>query len=76
MMTQNEFMSELETILGLSEGSLKSDSELASFGEWDSLAMFSVFSLMKKLEIPITFVQINDFRTVSDIIELAQSKLN
>jgi acyl carrier protein len=74
--TRNEFVSELETILNVLEGSLKSDSELATFSEWDSLAMFSVFSLLKKMEIPISFIQIDNFRTVNDIIELAQSKLN
>jgi acyl carrier protein len=73
-MTQNEFMSELESILNISEGSLKSDSELAEF-DWDSLATFEVFSLLKKLEIPISFIQIDDFRTVDDIIKLAKQKL-
>ncbi|MDR2409040.1 MAG: acyl carrier protein [Bacteroidales bacterium] len=75
MMTQSEFMLELETILNLSEGSLKSDSELAAFSEWDSLATFEVFSLLKKLEIPISFIQIDNFRTVNDIIELVKQKL-
>jgi acyl carrier protein len=75
MMTRSEFMLELETILNVSAGSLKLDSELTEIDEWDSLAMFSIFSLLKKLEIPISFIQIDDFRTVNDIIELAQSKL-
>jgi acyl carrier protein len=74
-MTRNEFISELETILNIPDGSIASGANLDSYAEWDSLAMFSVFSLFKTIGVPISFVQINDTKKVSDLINLAQDKL-
>jgi hypothetical protein len=75
-MTFDEFMSELKCILNIHDDVLKMETELGSLDEWDSLAMFSVFILFKKIGVSISFPKIDALETVGDLVDLVKDKLS
>lgn len=69
-MNRAEKIKLLEEIMELEEDTLKEDSVLQEFDEWDSLTIISYMALMdSKFHKSISIERIREFRTVSDAID-------
>lgn len=69
-MTDNEKMAELEEMMDLDEGTLKPDSVLLDFEEWDSLTALSLIAFAKqKFGLLVTADEIKKFVTVQDVCD-------
>lgn len=69
-MTNEEKLIMLEEAMDLDEGTLKMDSVLNDFEEWDSLSKLSLIALAKKeFNISLKAEVIREFVTVRDICE-------
>lgn len=67
-MSVEEKIAELEEIMDLDEGSLKEDSMLEDFEEWDSLSKLSLIAFAKReFGIILSTEKIKAFVTVGDI---------
>lgn len=69
-MSVEEKIAELEEIMDLDEGSLKEESVLEEFEEWDSLSKLSLIAFAKrKFGIVLSTEKIKGFVTVGDICD-------
>ncbi len=71
-MTREEFITELEEIFQLDEGTLNLSQKLEDMEEWDSmaaLALIGLFDSMLSKELPAD--EITKFETIEDIIKFA-----
>lgn len=68
-MTEKEILNQIEDVLDVSENSLTIEMELASISEYDSMAKLSLIVLSDdEFDKKLTAEQINDFKTVGDIV--------
>ena len=68
-MTENEKIALLEEIMDVEPGSLKADSMLADFEEWDSLSKLAYAAMVtSKFKTQITGEDIKAFVLVSDAL--------
>lgn len=71
----DEFLDELKDILEVDE--LNTDSVLVEFDEWDSLSIMSVMVLFsKKFGINIKIKDIQEVKSVKDLISLSEGNIN
>lgn len=75
-MTRDEFISELEFIFNLAEGTLQLETELASLKGWDSMGMLSVITLMRQVGSPAKVDQLTAAKTIGDLMQLAGVESN
>ncbi len=69
-MSIDEKIELIEELMDLDEGTLKADSVLEEFEEWDSLSKLSLMAeAKKKFDKKLTVAEINQFKTVQDICE-------
>lgn len=70
-MTQNEFLREIEGILGLLPGTLKGHEKLEDLENWDSTALVSLIAVAESLSnVEITLEQVVSCSTVADLLQL------
>ena len=75
-MTKSEFLRALEEALEVPAGSISGSETLAELGCWDSMAALTFLSLAdQKLEVTITGSQLQNCKTVSDLLGLLGDKL-
>ncbi|MGN0666497.1 MAG: acyl carrier protein [Huintestinicola sp.] len=72
-MTEMEKIALIEDIMELDEGTLKADSVLADFEEWDSITALSIISMMdEEFGKTITGAEVKAFETVADILKIME----
>lgn len=72
-MNKMQMLQELEHILMLDQGTLKEDSCLRDYSDWDSLAFLQLMAIFdSKLNIAITDEEISSINTVADVFKLAK----
>jgi acyl carrier protein len=72
-MTRKEFLSEMDQILDLRAGTLQGNEKLDELQNWDSTALIQLIVLAETVnDAHISFDQIVDCSTVSDLLRLAQ----
>lgn len=72
-MTRDDFLLEMDEILGLRRGSLRGDERLDELQNWDSTALISLISLAESTnDTEISPEQVVDCVTVADLLRLAQ----
>jgi len=70
-MTHNEFLKEIEEILGLHPGTLKGQEKLEDLENWDSTALVSLIAAAESLsDAQITLDQVASCSTVADLLRL------
>jgi acyl carrier protein len=70
-METKEKMALLEDMLELDEGTLTSETELATLESWDSIAAISLLALLdEKFDKNITSQQLKSLKTIGDILAL------
>jgi acyl carrier protein len=74
-MTHDEFITELEFIFNVAEGTLRPETELHTIKTWDSIGMLDVMTLMKEINAAINIDLLRKSRTINDLIELVASNL-
>jgi acyl carrier protein len=74
-MTRDEFMSELEFIFNVAEGSLQAEIELVSLKSWDSIGMLSVITLLKEAGSKAKVDQLRESKTIGDLLKLVEEHL-
>jgi acyl carrier protein len=71
VMTENEFLKEIEEILDLKAGTLKGHEKLEDLENWDSTALMSLIGAAESLgNTGITLEQVMSCSTVSDLLRL------
>jgi acyl carrier protein len=71
-MTREEFLLEIDEILGLSSGTLRGDEKLDELQNWDSTALVGLIVLAETAnETQITPDQVVSCSTVADLLRLA-----
>lgn len=74
-MTRNEFLLEMDQILGLPGGTLKGHEKLEELENWDSTSLITFVALADAHSgVSITPAQIVGCSTVADLIHLARVK--
>jgi len=72
-LTRDEFLLQMDEILGLRPGTLRGDEKLQDLKNWDSTALISLIVLADTTNsVPITPDQVVDCSTVADLLRLAQ----
>ena len=72
-MTEMEKIAIIEDIMELNEGTLKADSVLADFEEWDSITALSIISMMdEEFGKTITGADVKACETVADILKIME----
>ena len=72
-MTREEFLLEMDEILGLRAGTLRGDEKLDELQNWDSTALISLIVLAETSNnAHISPDQVVDCSTVADLLRLAQ----
>jgi acyl carrier protein len=72
-MTREEFLLEMDEILGLHAGSLRGDEKLDELENWDSMALIGLIVLAETAnDARISLDQVVDCSTVADLLRLAQ----
>lgn len=72
-MTREEFLLEMDEILGLRAGTLRGDEKLEELKTWDSTALISLIVLAEtNNSAQISPDQVVDCSTVADLLRLAQ----
>jgi hypothetical protein len=72
-MTREEFLLEMDEILGLDPGTLRGDEELGELKNWDSTALISLIVLAQiNNSAQISPGQVVGCSTVADLLRLAQ----
>lgn len=67
-MNQQEMLDMMEEIMDLDPGTLRMDSMLSEFDEWDSLSVLSLIAAAKRrCNILLTGKDIQTFQTVEDV---------
>jgi acyl carrier protein len=74
-MTHDEFISELEFVFNVAEGTIKPETELCSLKTWDSIGMLNVMTLIKELNVPTNVNLLRQCRTISDLIATVSCSL-
>jgi acyl carrier protein len=70
-MTRNEFLQEMEEILGLTPGTLKGHEKLEDLKNWDSMALVSLLAAAEsRSHTEITLDQVVGCSTVADLLRL------
>lgn len=70
-MTHNEFLREIEEILGLHPGTLKGHEKLEDLESWDSTSLVSLIVMAESLSgTEITLEQVASCSTVADLLRL------
>ena len=70
-MTHNEFLREMEEILGINPGKLKGHENLEDLENWDSMALVSLLAVAEsRSNIEITLDQVVSCSTVADLLRL------
>jgi acyl carrier protein len=70
-MTRDEFLREIEEILGLHPGTLKGEEKLEDLENWDSTALLSLIVEVESLsDAEITLEQVATCSTVADLLRL------
>jgi acyl carrier protein len=71
-MTRNEFLLEVDEILGLPAGTLRGGEKLEELENWDSMSLISLIALAEtKNAVRISPAQIVNCSTVADLVRLA-----
>jgi acyl carrier protein len=71
--TRDEFLLQMDEILGLEPGTLRGDEKLEDLQDWDSTALISLIVLADaNNSVSITPDQVVDCSTVADLLRLAQ----
>jgi acyl carrier protein len=72
-MTPNEFLLQMDEILGVSAGTVRADQKLEELENWDSTALISFIVLAEtNTNVSISPEQIVTCSTVADLLRLAQ----
>ena len=72
-MTREEFLLEMDEILGLRAGTLRGDEKLEELENWDSTALISLIVLAETTNnADISLDQVVGCSTVADLLRLAQ----
>jgi acyl carrier protein len=72
-MTREEFLLEMDEILGLHAGSLRGDEKLDELETWDSMALIGLIVLAETAnDASISLDQVVECSTVADLLRLAQ----
>jgi hypothetical protein len=72
-MTRDEFLLQMDEILGYQPGTLQGDEKLEDLNNWDSTALIGLIALADGNNgVPITLDQVVDCSTVADLLRLAQ----
>jgi acyl carrier protein len=72
-MTREEFLLQMDEILGLQAGTLHGDEKLEDLKNWDSTALISLIAIAEtNNNVPITPDQVVGCSTVADLLRLAQ----
>lgn len=72
-MTRDEFLLQIDEILGLRPGTLRGDEKLEDLKNWDSTALISLIALADaNNSVPIAPDQVVGCSTVADLLRLAQ----
>jgi len=70
-MTHNEFLREIEEILGLRPGTLKGQEKLEDLENWDSTSLVSLIVVAESLSgTEVTLEQVASCSTVADLLRL------
>jgi acyl carrier protein len=76
-MTREEFLLQMDDILGLKPGTIRGDERLEDLKNWDSTALVSLIVLADtNNDVPIALDQVVGCSTVADLLRLAQVKGN
>ena len=71
-MTRNEFLLEIDDVLGLAPGTLRGDEKLEELENWDSTSLIVLISLADSNNgVHITPYQVVNCATVADLLKLA-----
>ena len=74
-MTSNEFLREIEEILGLLPGTLKGQEKLEDLENWDSTALVSLIVVAESFgNTQITLEQVVGCSTVADLLRLVPTE--
>lgn len=74
-MTKKEFVFEVEKMLELSPGTLREESDLSSFENWDSLAHLAFIAFAsEKFEVVVDVKALRQVRTINDLACLLENK--
>lgn len=71
-MKREEFLLEIDEILGLRPGTLKGNEKLEDLENWDSTALISLIALAESRNVSIAPEDVVDCSTVADLLRLAQ----
>ena len=72
-MTREEFLLQMDEILGLQPGTLRGDEKLEDLENWDSTTLISLILLADASNcVPITPEQVVGCSTVADLLRLAK----
>jgi hypothetical protein len=72
-MTREEFLLQMDEILGLQPGTLRGDEKLEDLENWDSTTLIGLILLADaNNSVPITPEQVVGCSTVADLLRLAQ----
>ncbi len=72
-MTRNEFLLEMDEILGLPTGALRGHEKLEELENWDSMSLVTLISLAETNNgVNMSLQQIVGCSTVADLLRLAQ----
>ena len=72
-MNRNEFLSQMDEILGLPAGTIRGHERLEELENWDSTALVSFIALADSASgVDIPLDQIVNCSTVADLVRLAQ----
>lgn len=72
-MNRQEFLKQLDEILGLKPGTLRGDEKLEDLKNWDSTALISLIVVAESNNnVPIAPDQVVGCSTVADLLRLAQ----
>jgi len=74
-MTHNEFLLEMDDILGLPAGTLRGNEKLEELENWDSTSLITFIALADSHRgVSVSPAQIVNCSTVGDLLRLAQSE--
>jgi hypothetical protein len=72
LMTRDEFLLEMDQILGLRAGTLRGDEKLEELENWDSTSLITLIALVDTSNgVHLSLSQIVNCSTVADVLRLA-----
>jgi acyl carrier protein len=76
-MTRDEFLSQMDEILGLPAGTLRGDEKLEELENWDSTSLITFIALAESnAGVSISPARVVNCFTVGDLLRLAQAESN